>query len=515
MTLKKSSISNYIWVIYSIFAMAFSALLFTKMSVNLGFDAGYGLICVPVVLVIGIGVSILTSVLKKFISRNKKTIAINKVVITVVPYAIALILIGVGIWFRIESLNAGAYRLGEYFERSFIDGSPMVRTVHGASQLYYYSLNNLLMIFGNHYEAILVFQIVCQIIAYVCLFFGVKRMMGNIPAISMLAFAMLSTTSITQCLTLGPSVLYLLVAGLEVLLFAFSVPFRKMSYIFAIITGALGGLLLFMDVTFSVIIIFVAGFLLVSNIEEDSKNSSNSNNEYRPSKYVKDKNKTKESKIKQYFRKKIKPLSVAEVAILQDKTVAVIIFAGACLFVLFICAVIDMSVSGLSFSRIINTQFNYYRPGDFSLYQIYEGTDVVSGTILAVILIIGIPVGFTRKKTDQGTIPFLIALIISVMTGFSMISAKMDSYAYIYIALSIIAGETIYGLVMPTEGAVAAVNEEERLAQEEEKQQKLRKTVHKIEDGEMLDNPLPVPEKKRRKKLEYDYFVPDDAEYDV
>ncbi len=101
------------------------------------------------------------------------------------------------------------------------------------------------------------------------------------------------------------------------------------------------------------------------------------------------------------------------------------------------------------------------------------------------------------------------------MTGFSMISAKMDSYAYIYIALSIIAGETIYGLVMPTEGAVAAVNEEERLAQEEEKQQKLRKTVHKIEDGEMLDNPLPVPEKKRRKKLEYDYFVPDDAEYDV
>ena len=44
---------------------------------------------------------------------------------------------------------------------------------------------------------------------------------------------------------------------------------------------------------------------------------------------------------------------------------------------------------------------------------------------------------------------------------------------------------------------------------------KTKSVITYVSDIEMLENPLPVPKKVEKEVLEYDYYVPDDAEYDI
>ncbi|MCQ2494200.1 MAG: glycosyltransferase family 39 protein [Lachnospiraceae bacterium] len=514
MILKKNKVSNLIWIIYSIFVMAFSALVFTKAFEGAGFDAGWGLVAVPVMLGVSVGIVILSEFLRK---KQIKQFKIKPLAGKIIPYALALGLIVTGILLRIRAFSAGNFDLGVYYRNSEITQQPLVKTLHGASQFYYYFLRQLFMVFGNHFEAAVIYQIVCQIIAFAVMFFAVKRMMGNVPAITMLAFAMIAPYSVTQCMKLGPSSMFLLFVSVDVLLISYIVPFKKFSYILAAVVGAFTGLIGYMDLTSLVFIIISGVFLLVDENAWDN------------SKKIKEVSKKKDYKIvpkkkSNFFIKiidKIKSIEffkfdVEKVALLQDKTVALIIFFGAWIFILFICSIVDLAVTGYSFSYVVRTQIASYAPGDFSLYSIYSGVDIVSGIILAVLLIIGIPAGFRRKLTDQGNVVFLITLLIAVMSGFAMINRSMNCYYYILTALTVLGGEAIFDIAEPVDGLhIFVVADDNKQASVESDSDDKKNTVHKIEDGEMLANPLPVPEKKSRKKMEYDYFVPDDAEYDL
>ena len=508
MTLKKSIASNCIWIVYSIFALVFSAFVFTKLAERTELDVGYGLIFVPVMLAVAVGIVVLDEFLKK---KIKKTFTLNRSVGIILPYAVAGVMIVVGLILRIHEFNAGHFALREYFDNAFVKTTDGVSTIHGASQLYYFQLRSLLMLFGNHSDSLVIHQIVVQTVSFIILFFPVKRLMGNIPALVMTAFAALSPFSISLSTTLGPSALFLFFFSIDLLVLSYIVPFRKNSYIIGAVAGVLTGFLIYLDITSGVILVLTVCFFLVNKVEKDTAVEADIY------KISADDNQTKDSKKKS--KKLKKPLiSVDTVAVLQNKTIAFIIFAVAALAVLTLCVIIDLSVSSLRFSTIVKAQMEFYSPGEFSLYSIYEGIDIISGMVLAVLLLIGIPSGFIRKNTDQGSIPFVIVIVLCLLTGFSMTVANMDCFSYIILVLTTIAGETVYSLVKLPDGGLAVgevLTEEEELLREAEIQKKLRRTVHKIEDGEMLDNPLPVPVKKKRKKLEYDYFVPDDAEYDL
>ncbi len=506
MTLKKSKVSNLIWIIYSVFALAFSAVIFTKASESFGYDVGFGLLAVPVALGLSIGTVFLSEFIKKKINKQ---LSVKPIVNKLLPYILAACFVGVGLYLRINEFNLGHYELGVYFSNSVITKEPMVHTLHGASQFYYYFLRQLLMLFGNHFEFAVIYQIVIYCAADIVLFFGIKRILGNIPALTMCAFVSLTPASISYCMKLGPSVLFLLFTAIDIVLISYTVPFRKNSYIFGGIAGALTGLIGYMDLTSVIFIIMAILFLAVDDRIYESKKADDD----RPRKYVK-KDKSKKKKL---FNFKLPKLNVEKVAVLQDKTVALIIFFGAWITVLFICIVIDFATSGYSFSYAVKTYVAMYSPNEFSLYSMYTGVDVVSGIILAFLMLVGILAGFRRQKTDQGNFIFIIALVLCVLVGSSMIGSEMNGYYYIYIAICLLAGETVYDVTVKTDTAVALVSSKDKatLDAEANGETDKSKTVHKIEDVEMLDNPLPVPVKKARKKMEYDYFVPEDAEYDI
>lgn len=491
MTLKKSKVSNFIWVIYSVFALAFSALIFTKTSETLGYDDGIGLIFVPVILAVGVGIVVLVEVLRR---KIQKQISINQKVALILPYALGAVLLGAGIWLRIRSMSIGAFDLREYYNNSIITRAPMFNSIHGASQFYYFFLRRIFMTFGNHYQGALVFQIACQTVAIIVLFFATKKICGPVHAIVVSAFFSLSPCMVEECLTLGPSVVFLLFICIDILIMSYALPFRKMTYIIAIITGIISGIIAYMDISSVILLLFIVLFFLavkkVDNEDETVQKISYSD----------------------------KKLDADTVAMLQDKTVALIIFAASCIAVLFICEIVDFAVSGLTFSGVIKAQLSNYKPAEFSLYSLYSSIDIISGSVLSIILIVAIPAGFIRKKSNQGTVIFGIALVLAVIFGFSMPDSSMNGSGYIFIALSFIAAETVYSIFVSADGVkkvVKVLDEEEALILEAEREKKRRQTVHKIEDGEMLANPLPVPVKKKKKKMEYEYFVPDDAEYDI
>jgi len=509
MILKKNRVSNLIWIIYSIFALAFSAFVFTKASKSFGFDAGFGLLAVPVFAALGVGIVFLSELIRK---KTNKAITIKPIVAKIIPYCLALALVGVGIWLRIREFSQADFELGEYFQNSIITSKPMYRTLHGATQFYYFFIRQILLVFGNHFEAAIIYQIVCQTLASITLFFAVKRLMGYLPSLTMLGFIALAPYSVNQCMQLGPSCMYLLFIAADILLISFVVPFRKFSYIISAIAGALTGVIGYMDLTSLIFIVLAIIFLCVENsLEENYKKVTET-------KKIKDK--SKKDKIIRRIKMIINSMrpNVNKVADLQDKTVALIIFFGAWLFILFICVVVDLVATGFTFSYVVITQLAMYAPDSFSLYSIYEGIDIVSGVVMSIILLIGIPSGFRRSKTDQGSAVFIIALVLCLLSGFSMIQNDMNCGFYIVLALSVIAGESVYGITVPLKCSTENkedIDEEQALILEAEREKERRKTVHKIEDGEMLENPLPIPVKKQRKKMEYDYFVPDDAEYDI
>ena len=138
----------------------------------------------------------------------------------------------------------------------------------------------------------------------------------------------------------------------------------------------------YMDLTSVIFIIMAILFLAVDDRIYESKKADDD----RPRKYVK-KDKSKKKKL---FNFKLPKLNVEKVAVLQDKTVALIIFFGAWITVLFICIVIDFATSGYSFSYAVKTYVAMYSPNEFSLYSMYTGVDVVSGIILAFLMLVGI-----------------------------------------------------------------------------------------------------------------------------
>ena len=521
MILKKNKVSNLIWIIYAIFALAFSAFVFTKAAQSFGFDAGYGLAAVPVTLGICIGIVFLYRILSgKFI----KKISLKPFTAMIITYGISLTLLGIGIWLRINAFGHGQYELGEYFKNSVITDKPMYMTLHGASQFYYYFLRQLFMLFGNHSEAAVIFQIVCQIAGFIALFFGVKRIMGVIPSLSFLTFGMIAPVSVSQCMMLGPSCMFLLFLGLDILILSYTVPFRKNSYILAGVSGALTGIIGYMDLISVIFIVVAIVFFLVDNVDFNKENVAvqnsfgrNNNTKVSKGSAKGNKNANKSNAVKRFISVKVTGLSAAKVSVLQDKTIALIIYFGSWLFLLFICVVIDLAATGLSFSYVVKTQLSFYKPGAFSLFSVYSGVDIISGILLAVLMLIGIMSGLKRERTDQGCFLFGIILVLCIINGFSMLEANMNCYFYILLVASLLGGEAINGLVNSGSNVLVSIksaDEEQEKLLEAEKIAK-NKTVHKIEDGEMLDNPLPVPERKQRKKMEYDYFVPEDAEYDI
>ena len=144
---------------------------------------------------------------QKLVSFTRK----NKNLLYALEAAAAVTLLAVGIALRVQGMD-GASQSSVYFEAAKVaEGQRMPRLVHGAVYYYIQLLHLLFLLVGNHFQAALWLQIALQLLAFVFLFFGVRRLAGPVAALVVLGFCACSPYMVGNALQLSPANLLLCV----------------------------------------------------------------------------------------------------------------------------------------------------------------------------------------------------------------------------------------------------------------------------------------------------------------
>lgn len=469
---RKSFLYNIIWIVYSVIAIGFSALVFTKAANMLGKDEGLGLLMLlPVLVLMNLGV-FFSAKLRIGMQASKLAAQDNNSRLWPVVFKLVIpaILIVCGILLRAGSYRSAAFSFGNYYELVRIDGNKLYMPIHAATGIYYGFLRGVLYLFGNHPDTLIVFQIVTQLIAGILLYIAAYRIAGRLQAGILLAFLMLSPYSIRLCFELSPIFIYLIFVAITFIVISFCTKNNLYSIIIAAVAGMFAGELIMMDISG---LIFIPGILILFFIGKKTIDSKN------------------------------------KISELQDKVVLLISFYSFMIVGIVFITICYLISTGNTFSAIISDTFSQYKTAIFSLNSLRDNIDLSTGIIVSILLLMGILGGFRRIDFNVGAVFVIILGLLIFLCGTGMIDGNMHGEYLIFIMLCVLAGEAIYDVTFAKLPYVAdsakAENEEE-----------LKHTVHRIvEEVEMLDNPLPVPEKKKKKKLEYDYYVPDEADYDL
>lgn len=470
MNQKISNNINIYGFFYAVLALGISILVFSKTTDKLGFDAGFGIALS--VLLFGISFAIY------FVKRKKSfkihfsffDSAFNR---NIVSLAVAALLVIAGIYLRGEAISSGRYVLDNYIELSFVDGSASEFFIEGATRLFVNLLHGILFAFGNNYMPALVFQSVCQMAGLVLVYFSLKNIYGEITALLFMAFGCLSPACINSACSLGPSHAYFLIAALCIFILSSCVQYKFSTPVFAGMAGIVAGLLFYLDI--SGIAVILLSFIILKS----------------------------EAVTEGIGRKNKKNLS-------HDKIFSLIVFMAGVILCILVCLITDIVIHGSRISSFVSEIVAVYRPEEFSFYRFYNDSNVISGSILAFLLLLGIPDMLLNKKAYSG-IAFLALTAVFLLSGFSMSEDNIDGCLYVAYILFVLAGRS-FAMLFGTENTDSAV----KVKLSEHNDAESMNTVHKVEEEtEMLQNPLPVPTKKKKKKLDYDYYVPDESDYDL
>ncbi|MBR1861616.1 MAG: hypothetical protein IJ796_07140 [Lachnospiraceae bacterium] len=469
MRVEKTKFSTAVWVLYGIAVLFFSANVFKRAFTGFLMPDYYGYIALAIVL----GLTILLTALGR-----KKGKTVNTGVITII---LSVLFIAGGIFLRIRNLwDAGAVKaLTDWSQIPFypteLSGGAGISGSFFAALLEF-----VFFVFGNFGETIIIVNTVLSVVAAVCLFFASRRLGGNFSSAAVTGFFMLSPFSVEACRTGGAEILVLVFESIALLFVADFIMGERQKFVSALFTGVFIGVCVSMDITALSLLLCMPMFFICLGLTPKKENR-----------------------------------------LPAGKLVG-------CFGILVISMVIGYAFSLFLFTGITNTDFFEVFtafPDRFVLFgnncPVDQNTDLISAFLLSVLLILGIPAGFFQKGKDPGSSIALImtGALAAFTCGFSeLIDAKG---LYVFVLLAMLAGNTTDNLtyrevpvkvlnIKSTGSETTGVNKPENPVSESgEKEDKLGTgTVKK------LDNPLPVPEHKSRDKVDYDYYVPENADYD-
>lgn len=465
---------NFFGILYAVFALAVSNLIFSKAVLKLGLDSGFGIAFSVIVFLLSFGIYMAVNKAGGKIHVPFFDSLINR---NIISFAIAALLIIAGICLRREAVLTGNYSLGDYLDISKVDGSSAEYFVHGAVRFYTCLLRAVFIAFGNRYIPALIFQIFCQLTGFILIYFALKNTAGDICALSFMTFGCISPAAVKASCTLGPSQICFLAGALAIYILSCCVRLNNITYILAGIAGLISGFLFYLDIS-GISVIVLSCIILINDTVKDNS------------------------------RKKRKKL------ISGDRMFVFMVFLTAALIGTVLFLVLDILIHGGKISTLVSEVAGIYVPKEFSLYAFYTFSDEISVSIAVGLLILGTPWVVFRKNAGFN-IYFTAALVTAALTGFSMISDEMNGNCYLLFFVFALAGFSFSMLASTLLEQCDESGDKKRstgLADTEE----TKHTVHKLEDEvEMLQNPLPVPEKKKKKKMDYDYYVPDESDYDL
>ncbi|MBO5167093.1 MAG: hypothetical protein J6B90_10920 [Lachnospiraceae bacterium] len=370
MTFKKNRLSIVIWipfalVICAVYGLAlYQALVQVPMLANSYVRIGLAVVTLGLAAGIFVGIKKLSGI---------KTMQ-KQLLLEALCFAV---LLGVGVFLRCYFLyNTGEgtdyFQEAAYFETAKVTGSGITPIAHGIQYFYVVLLRGLFFLFGNHFFAGIVLQIVLQSAAVLVWYSVIRKMTGAVAALTFLAGMMLLPQSIKSGLVYSPKYLYLLMAGVVFLVIAGLLkreyilkPLKWYSYITTFLAGIGLGLLVYLDVTG---LIFFVPILALGFVSQ------------------------KEGTETMELKKKVSRI------LLQTVTVIVGFGLAAILFLY-----IDAMQSGSTIKEVFSAWcalFRYKGLGTLPTIFLYEQAQWIHVGIL-FLLVLGVPAFFVRKKKEM------------------------------------------------------------------------------------------------------------------
>ena len=487
MRLKKTRFSDIVWFLYGITVLTFSALIFTETAGFFFLDKGMGLLFTAAIFLISSGLVILRFYLQTKKPAKKENKA-NSKVLNILTFVFAFVCLIAGIFLRLRQIQNASFA-------PEISGSV-------SEEIYYSIFYSLSALFGGDFVTVIIFNTVLTVVFSVCLFFAMRKILGNFAALLSVCFAFVSPYFCTFGLSKGPELLSLVFDMLALLFISLLLPGRKAKAPIAILAGFFIGLAVFADFSAIAFLLFIPMLFVRDKVEEPgSKNKSFVN--------------------------------------------AALLIPGAILGIGFEAFVLAM-LKGNPFLNEVLSFVSGIRPFANKVH-IFASSDLAGLSIAALLLIPGIAAGYASRKKDQGTAVALILIGFCVLDslGFSGINGGCEMAAILLFAgmagnlfdmlsykepvpeteATLEVKDTLTEVDLDKEPESEAEEAKEAVGIKEETEVKTAsenktKTEEKIEEdlreGQApLENPLPVPKKKERGQVDYDYYVADNADYDI
>ena len=254
MSWKKNAISYIMWFLYVLLTEALVLTCADELGQKFGLSVyESALLAFAYAALVGLFVLFVRKICKKFfVEINKHTI-----LVLVLEAVVCIILLAIGLMLRISNMETMAQDAA-YFESAKVTyGQSIPQVVHGAVYLYLQVLHGLFWLVGNHFVAGIWLQIVLQMLAFVILYFAIRKMSGAIAALITLGFGMCAPMMGEDALVLSPEVLYLLLVVLVIAVYMMGCG-RKLYPALYLLFGGLAAVMTYLDITGIFLFLFAA-----------------------------------------------------------------------------------------------------------------------------------------------------------------------------------------------------------------------------------------------------------------
>lgn len=492
MSWKKNVFSYLLWVFYAVAAEVGLVCLADAVCDSMEMKIYTGTIaCALYIMAAGLGVYLIHRFGPKYSGADGKKHSRR----TVIEAAVTVILLALGLVLRAQRVG-GVGEENAYYELAVMASKEEIpQFAHGAVYIYIRMLHGLFYFLGNKLTAAVWAQLLLQISAVLLLYFAVRRLAGNIAAIVMLGFGMLSSWLTEEASELSPAMLYLFLWSAALLLIAAAAGSEKSLWRFPAV-GVVISIVSYLDVA-GCLLLLISAAVIFSGQEAPG------------------------------IGRRLKCLLLCFMGAGAG-------FAG--------CALADSLISGKGFTEAMTGWLQLYRPMDFRLPVSADVPGTMAQAAMAeyIILFCVLTLGmfsFWRDRRNDHMKAWNLLLIILVSAGcFGIFTEEVPMGLYMYLFLAVMAGvavEECVREVKPVQAAAAPepaetvsrpgpVSQAETAAQQHSKADAGPQT-----DGgaaaqpgkvKLIENPLPLPKKHVRKRLDYGVDVPagkDDFDLDV
>ncbi len=392
MSWKKGAYSYLIWFVYTVVTGCTLSVIAGVFCGRTGITAYWGILFAAIFfLAAGNVVFLIRRWMRKWVSFAEK----NRVLLQVLEAALAVALLGAGLALRIGGID-GALQPSVYFEAAKVaEGQGIPQSAHGAAYYYVWMLHAVFVLLGNHFQAGIWLQIVLQLIAFVMLFFVVRRLGGPFAALTVLGFSTCGSYMAGKALSLSPD------AFTACIFIAFSALImtrnrgRLRPELF-FLAGIPIAFCCYLDII-GILVLFLAVTAAFAVRREPSG-----------------------------FR--------------QKAVVAFCCLAGTVLaFFIIIC--IDAFISGKTPEGVLQAWWHLYRPEGFRLPAFMDLADIGGESlILAGLMTLGVFSFWLDKKEERMTVCVLGITGVAAAGCFGIFTEEMPGFSCLYILLAVLAG---------------------------------------------------------------------------